>query len=103
MLSKARDWNSRKQSGDVSTPLRITLFLHCFQELAHRATQLQLEAKDDALVSNLRSKGILTEDNKWAYLTWDMQAQQLKPNKTPPLTSEELRALMERIAHLGQQ
>ena len=53
MLTKAREWNSRKQSGDVSTPLRITMLLHCFQELAHRAKQLQVEAKD--VVMNLRS------------------------------------------------
>ena len=69
MLAMARDWNSRKQNGDVSMSLRITIFLHCFQELTQRANKLQLEAKDDALVMNLRSKSILTEDNKWAYLT----------------------------------
>ena len=27
----------------------------------------------------------------------------LKPNQLPPLTSEEIRSLLERIAHLGQQ
>ena len=31
------------------------------------------------------------------------QAQILKANKTPPLASEEIRALLERITHLGQQ
>ena len=51
LLTKAKEWNSCKQNGDASTPLRITMFLHCFQELAHRAKQLQLEAKDDALVT----------------------------------------------------
>lgn len=64
MRAKARNWNSRKQNGDVSMLLRITMLLHCFQELAQRASQLQLEAKKDTLVMNLRSKGILTEDNK---------------------------------------
>ena len=51
-----------------------------------------------------RLKGIFPEDNKWAYLTWDTQAQQLKANKTPPLTSEELRTLPgSGLQHLGQQ
>ena len=92
MLIKAKEWNSRKQNGDASPPLRITMLTYCFQERAHRAKQFQLETKDDALVMNLQSKGILTEDNKWAYA-----------NKTPPLTSEELRTLLERITRLGQQ
>ena len=91
MLAKARDWNALKQSGDVSAPLRSTLFLHCFQELAQRALKLNLEANDDALIQNLKSKGILTDELKWAYLSWDPQAQMLKPNKTPALTSEEVR------------
>ena len=67
-------------------PLRTTIFLHRFLELAQRAGKLQLESSDDALVQNLRSKGILTEDTKWAYLTWEAQQDTL-----------------ECIAHLGQQ
>ena len=84
-------------------PLRMTMFLHYIQELAERAKQLKLEASDDALIQNLRSKGVLAEDHKWAYLTWDSQAMMLKPNKIQPLTSEEVRSLLERIAHIGQQ
>ena len=33
MLAKARNWNAYKQSGDVSMPLRTTMFLYYFQEL----------------------------------------------------------------------
>lgn len=56
------------------------------------------------MVQSLRSKGILTEDNKWAYLTWDTQAQLLKANKTPPLAFGIGRDenAVERMAHLGQ-
>ena len=100
MLAKARDWNTLKQNGNASAPLRSTLFLHCFQELAQRALKLNLEANDDALIQNLKSKGILTGELKWAYLSWDPQAQILKPNKIPPLTSEEVRTLTELFQHL---
>ena len=64
MFAKTWEWSNHKQSGDVSISLRITMFLRCFQKLAQRARKLQLEAKDDALIQNLRSKGILAEDNK---------------------------------------
>ena len=102
MLTKAREWNQLKEKGEVTVPLRMTMFLHCFQMLAQRAKQLKLDASDDALIQNLRSKGILTEDHKWAYLSWDNQAMMLKPNQMQPLISEEIRSLLERIAHLGQ-
>ena len=92
-----------KEKGEAKMPLRMHMFLQCFQLLAQRAQQLKLDASDDALVQILRSKGILTEDSKWAYLSWDSQAMMLKPNRMPPLTSEEIRSLLERIAHLGQQ
>ena len=82
-------------------PLRMTMLLHYFQELVQLVKHLKLETNDDFLIQNLISKGILTEDHIWVYLTWDSQAMMLKPNKTPPLTSEEIRSLLERIAHIG--
>ena len=83
--------------------LRITIFLQYFQELVPRAKQLQLKAKNDALVMNFRSKNILTDDKKWAFLTQDTQTQMLKANKIPPLFSKEFRIFLERIIHLNQQ
>ena len=103
LLTQAKEWNQLKEKGEATMPLRMHMFLQCFQLLAQRAQLLKLDASDDALVLNLRSKGILTEDSKWAYLSWDSQAMILKPNRMPPLTSEEIRSLLERIAHLGQQ
>ena len=103
LLTQAKEWNQLKEKGEATMPLRMHMFLQCFQLLAQRAQLLKLDASDDALVLNLRSKGILTEDSKWAYLSWDSQAMMLKPNRMPPLTSEEIRSLLERIAHLGQQ
>ena len=104
LLTQAKEWNQLKEKGEAKMPLRMHMFLQCFQLLAQRAQQLKLDASDDALVQNLRSKGILTEDSKWAYLSWDSQAMMLKPNRMQPLTSEEIRSLLlERIAHLGQQ
>ena len=69
MFTKAKEWNQLKEKGEVSMPLRMTMFLHCFQMLAQRAKQMKPDANDDALIQNLRSKGILTEEHKWAYLT----------------------------------
>ena len=103
MLTKAREWNQFEEKDEMTMPLRMTMFLHYFQTLAQRAKQLKLDASDDALVQNLRSKGILTEDHKWEYLSWDSQAMMFKPNQMQPLTSEEIRSLLERFAHLGQQ
>ena len=90
LLTQAKEWNQFKEKGEMTMPLRMHMFLQCFQMLAQRAKQLKLDASDDALVQNLKSKGILTEDHKWAYLSWDSQAMMLKSNQMQPLTSEEI-------------
>ena len=69
LLTQAKEWNQLKEKGEAKMPLRMHIFLQCFQLLAQRAQQLKFDASDDTLVQNLRSKGILTEDSKWAYLS----------------------------------
>ena len=78
------------------------MFLTVFQELIHRASKLQLTKPDDALVLGLKAKGILTEDHKWHYLTWNSEAKALLPNQKTPLTSDEICATLQRIHQLGQ-
>ena len=102
LLETGRIWNSQRQNGDVSTSLRQTMFLTVFQELIHRASKLQLTKPDDALVLGLKAKGILTEDHKWHYLTWNSEAKALLPNQKTPLTSDEICATLQRIHQLGQ-
>ena len=71
MLTKAKAWNWLKEKGEMTLLFRMTMFLHYFQMLGQRVKQLKLDASDDALIQNLRSKGILSEDDKWAYLKWN--------------------------------
>ena len=83
-------------------PMTCGRFLTIFQELINRASKLQLTKKDDPLVMGLKTKGILTEDNKWHYLTWNAEAKALQANQKTPLTSEEICAMLQRIHQLGQ-
>ena len=50
------------------------MFQAVFTELITRAGKLNIAAKDDALVQGLKAKGILTEDLKWQYLSWNPEA-----------------------------
>ena len=61
LLEQAKNWNALRQSGDASTSLRQTMFQAVFSELIHRASKLNLEQRDDALVQGLKAKSILTE------------------------------------------
>ena len=63
------------------------MFQAVFTELINRAGKLNLTAKEDALVQGLKAKGILTEDLKWQYLSWNPKAKALQPNQKTPLTS----------------
>ena len=102
LLETGRQWNQQRQNGDVTMSLRQTIFLTIFQELINRASKLQLTKKDDPLIMGLKTKGILTEDNKWHYLTWNAEAKALQANQKTPLTSEEICAMLQRIHQLGQ-
>ena len=79
------------------TSLRQTMFQAVFSELINRASKLTIE-KDDALVQGLKAKGILTEDLKWQFLSWNPEAKALQPNQKTPLTCRTLR----RIQQLGE-
>ena len=102
MLETGRQWNQQRQNGDATKSLRQTMFLTIFQELINRASKLQLTKQDDPLVMGLKAKGILTDDNKWHYLTWNAEAKALQANQKTPLTSEEICAMLQRIHQLGQ-
>ena len=81
MLETGRQWNQQRQNGDATKSLRQTMFLTIFQELINRASKLQLTKQDDPLVMGLKAKGILTDDNKWHYLTWNAEAKALQANQ----------------------
>ena len=50
----------------------------------------------------LKAKGILIQDNKCHYLTWNSEAKALQPNQKIPLTSKEICATLQRIHQLAQ-
>ena len=102
LLELGKKWNAQKQGGKVTTSLRQTMFQAVFTELITRAGKLNLAAKDDALVQGLKAKGILTEDLKWQYLSWNPEAKALQPNQKTPLTSEDVCQTLRRIHQLGE-
>ena len=101
LFDTGRQWNAQRQNGDASTSFRQTKFQTVFQELINRASKLQLNQKENAFILDLKDKGILIEDNKWQYLTWNSEAKALQSNQKTPLTSEEVYTILQRIHQLG--
>ena len=101
-VSDAAPARARRQGGEVTTSLRQTIFQAVFTELINRTGKLNIAAKDDALVQGLKAKGILTEDLKWQYLSWNPEAKALQPNQKQPLTSEDVCQTLRRIHQLGE-
>ena len=102
LLELGKQWNTQRQAGETTTSLRQTMFQAVFTELITRASKLNLTAKEDALVLGLKAKGILTEDLKWQYLSWNPEANTLQPNQKPPLTSDDVCQTLRRIHQLGE-
>ena len=81
LFMASQEWHLQKQQAGVTCPLRQVLFLKMVEELVQRTSAFQIENKEDALCTNLRSKLILTEDNAWNYMAWDASAKFLRPTK----------------------
>ena len=64
--------------------------------------QVEHNGKKNALVQGLKAKGILTEDLKWQYLSWNPEAKALQPHQKTPLTSEDVCQTLRRIHQLGE-
>lgn len=99
LLMASQEWHLQKQQAGVTCPLRQVLFLKMVEELVQRA--LQIENKEDALCTSLRSKLILTEGNAWNYMAWDASAKCLRPTKQEPLPGDRIREILTLLTRLG--
>lgn len=64
MFMASKEWHTQKQQAGVTCPLLQALFLKMIEELVQRIGRLNTENNEDVFCANLRSKQILTAQNR---------------------------------------
>lgn len=94
LMQASKDWNANKER---TVPLRHCLAVKMIQLLQNRFDKILEASQESELWKNAVKYNLIDQHGKCPYLSWHMEQKKLIISKTPALTMEETKEMIDSI------